>query len=368
MGLFKKKHVFLSINDRSIRYLVCPKMKTDEHIDYGEVFFDQLVMEDGRIINEAQLKRHLRTLVEQKKWRRAELSFLVPDSFVTMRTEEIPNQLSVDEAKQYIRLQLEGSIRLPFKDPVLDFDVLNFGEETNEILLFAYPKERIKPFEKLFDDVGLNPVFADISFLSGYRVYQSLHDATDDEHLLMIQWNKLDLTLTVFHHNKPKFNRHVHSSNAYQAWQLDDAGKELVSTLPKEELEDERDNTLITIERFMDFYQYSVLDGSAGVTDVAFLGDHPGLVQLKETMADRFDISVKTLNLPRALPNGYGALIGLSYKESSSKKKQVKPKSAVTKNKKSARKQKKQQIEPSVESGLKDDSTHSNQNLDHTEE
>lgn len=362
MGLFKKKHIFISINDRSIRYLVCPKQKANEHIDYGEVFFDQLVMEDGRIINESQLKRHLRTLVEQKKWKRAHISFLVPDSFVTMRTEEIPNQLSIDEAKQYIRLQLEGSIRLPFKDPVLDFNILNYGEEKNEVLLFAYPKERLKPFEKLFDDVGLNPIVADISFLSAYRTYQSLQDTSTDNHLLMVQWDKLDLTLTVFHNNKPRFNRHVHSSNAYQAWELDDKGNELVSTLSKEELEDERDNTLITIERFMDFYQYSVLDGSIGVTDVAFLGDHPALIELKETMADRFEISVKTLSLPNELPDGYGALIGLSYKETQSKKKRVKPPKEMTKTR--SKKRHKHQDEPSTEPSLKDTPTESDQNLE----
>lgn len=317
MGFLKKKHIFLSINDRSIRYLVCPKMKMAESVDYGEVFFDQLVMEDGRIINEAQLKRHLRTLVEQKKWKRAEISFIVPDSFVTMRTESIPNQLTDDEVKKYIRLQLEGSIRLPFKDPLIDFDVLDYGEEKNEILLFAYPKERLTPFQHLLYDVGLDPVVADISFLSAYRTYQSLNESSTDEHLLMVQWNKLDLTLTVFHDNKPKFNRHVHSSNAYQAWQLNEQTRELTSTLTQEEREDERDNTLITIERFMDFYQYSVLDGSGSVTNVCFLGDHPDLLKLKQTMKERFNLNTVTLTLPKELPDGYGALIGLSYKEAS---------------------------------------------------
>lgn len=326
MVFLRKKHIFLSINDRSIRYLVCPKMRTTEPVDFGEIFFDQLVMEDGRIINEAQLKRHLRTLVEQKKWGRAELSFIVPDSFVTMRTESIPNQLSDDEVKKYIRLQLEGSIRLPFKDPLIDFDVLHYGEEKNEILLFAYPKERLTPFQRLFDEVGLDPIVADISFLSAYRTYQALNERQREEHLLMVQWNKLDLTLTAFHDNKPKFNRHVHSSNAYQAWQLDEQKKQLISTLTQEEREDERDNTLITIERFMDFYQYSVLDGSGSVTDICFLGDHPDVLKLKQTMKERVDLNTVTLTLPKELPDGYGALIGLSYKEASLSNKKVKTK------------------------------------------
>lgn len=327
MELLKKKQIYLSINDRSIRYLVCPKMKTGETLDFGEVFLEANVIEDGRIINETQLKRQLRLLVDQKKWKRAEVSFLVPDNFVTMRTEAIPNQLSSDEVKKYIRVELEGSIRLPFKDPILDFDVLSYGDETNEILLFAYPKERLKPFEKLFDEVGLDPVVADISFLSAYRTYRSLENDMNNQHLLLVQWNKFDLTLTVFHDNQPKFNRHVHSSNAYQGWELNDSGNQLVSTLSIEDLTDERDNIVITIERFMDFYQYSVLDGSEAITHVVFLGDHQDLSKLKESVSERFDIGVKSISLPNDLPNGYGALMGLSLKEAAAKQKvAIKPK------------------------------------------
>ena len=116
----------------------------------------------------------------------------------------------------------------------------------------------------------------------------------------------------------------------------------------------------------MDFYQYSVLDGSIGVTDVAFLGDHPALIELKETMADRFDIRVKTLTLPNELPDGYGALIGLSYKETQSKKKRVKPPKEM--NKTRSKKRHMHQDEPSTEPSLKDTSTESDQNLEDTKQ
>lgn len=340
MGLFKKMNVFLSINDRSIRYLVCPAKQSKGTIDDGELFFDKVIMEDGRIINEAQLKSQVKMLVEQKNWKGAKLSFIVPDSFLTMRTEEIPNQLEKEEAKRYIRLQLEGSIRLPFKNPMIDFEVLTRGEDTNEILLFAYPEERLKPFYRLFENASLNAEVADVSFLSAYRTYQVNHQPDDNEHLLMIQWNKVDLVLTVFHKKIPKFTRHVHASNPFQEWKLDSKEATLVSQSSPEELEEARDQTLITIERFMDFYQYSIMDGETAVTNILLLGDHPDLAKLQLSLDERFDLSIEILTLPQGLPMGCGVLYGLSLKTESKPKKRVKLKKEHQKEKKSDNKSK----------------------------
>jgi hypothetical protein len=62
------------------------------------------------------------------------------------------------------------------------------------------------------------------------------------------------------------------------------------------------------------------------------------------------------------LPDGYGALIGLSYKETQSKKKQVKPPKEMTKTR--SKKRHKHQDEQSTEPSLKDTPTESDQNLE----
>lgn len=335
MGFFKKKHIYLLINDRGIRYLVCPNTNGKNKLDYGELFFDGLVIEDGKIIALDQLTQNLKTLVNKKKWKNADVSFILPDTFVTMRKENIPSQLDKEEAKKYIRLQLEGSIRLPFKDPAIDFELLKQGDKENEILLFAYPKERLKPFYNLFNDISLNPVVADVSFLSVYRAYQDAYPVMDNEHLIIIQWNKTELVLTIFNHEQPIFNRHMHASNAMQGWKLDESKLNLVSTETSEQREESRDNAMISIERFMDFYQYSITNGEHQVTDVFLVGDHPDLDVMKKDLDSRFDLEIKTLDVTNDLPTAYASLYGLRFKKEQKRYKKTTHKKSRKKDKQS---------------------------------
>ncbi|SEO93634.1 type IV pilus assembly protein PilM [Amphibacillus marinus] len=317
MGLIKRERVYIMLSDRLIRYMVSPLQRPNQISDYGEVIFDSLVIEDGRIINEIELKKMLKRLIDHKKWRRRKLSFIVPDSFLAIRTENIPKQLSKEEAKHYIKLQLEGSIRLPFKNPVLDFQVLDKGDEQNDILLFAYPTERIMPYYQLFEQLGLEPDVADVSSLSIYRTYKQADLARKDEHLLMIQFGKNELVLTVFHQDVPMFNRHISFSNAFQAWKQDQEKQTLVWSHSLSAQDEFIDEQLLTIERFMDFYQYSIMDGQAQITDLLLTGDFTNLNKVSEQLELRFDLPVKPLTTDPA-PE-YAALLGLIIKGETTK-------------------------------------------------
>lgn len=314
MQLFQNDRVHISISDRVIRYLVAGKKSPDSIQDYGEITLDPLIFEDGKIINHDQLHFILKHLIDEKKWKRKQVAFCVPDSFVTMRTEKVPKQLTKDEAKDFIKLELEGSIRLPFKEPVIDFEPVAYGEEMTDILLFAYPKERFDPLVELFDSLSLQPRVADISYLSVYRSYLASDQHGQTEHVLVIQWNKVDLVLSVFHEHKPKFNRHIHFNSSFQAWKKDEESNKIVWNQSEEALADFIDEQLLTIERFIDFYQYSVMDGNAQVTDVLLVGDFLDGTELKQTLATRFELPIKSITLPNQLPGEYAALYGLTVK------------------------------------------------------
>lgn len=306
----------MTISDRVIRYLVCHKQPQDRLEAYGEVSLDSHIIEDGKIINYDQLSFILKNLIKEKKWKHRKIVFCVPDSFVTMRRETVPNQLTKQEAKDYIKLELEGSIRLPFKHPVLDFEVIEHGEEENEILLFAYPKERLDPFVTLFESLTLKPTIADISFLSLYRTYIERDQHTRDEHLLMIQWNKEDLLLTVFHQHQPIFNRHIHFNASFQLWKKDPNGNKVIWNQSTEALYEFIDEQLLTIDRFMDFYQYSIREGNEEVTNLSLSGDFPHMDVVMNSLTDRFELPVKLIKLQDPLSIEYAILYGLAIKGS----------------------------------------------------
>lgn len=314
MQLFKKEHVFILLTERTIRYLTWSGRNVNQDADYGELILDGLIIEDGRIVNLDLLKSMLTTLVEQKKWKRRKLSFIVPNNFVTMRQESIPNQLTDEEVGAYIKLHMEGSIRLPFKDPYLDYHLLEEGEETNQILLFAYPSERLKPFDQLFDAINLQPNVADISYLSLYRAYRKADLATQDEHLLMIQWNKYDLTMTVFHQHVPMFSRHIHFSQAPQAWQKNEESKQLEWQSNLLTLPDFVEEQMLPVERFIDFYRYSIMNDEGQINQMLLTGDFPNQMMIEQQLNERFDLPIKKLTLPNDMPSEFGVLYGLGLR------------------------------------------------------
>ena len=315
MQLFNKEHVFILLTERTIRYLTWHSSNiVGQNADYGELVLDSLIIEDGQIINEELLTSMLNNLIEQKNWKRHKLSFIVPDNFVTMRQESIPKQLTKDEILSYIELHMDGSIRLPFKNPYIDYHLLEEGEDKNKIILFAYPSERLKPFRELFVDVGLWPNVADISYLSLYRAYLKAELATKDEHLLMIQWNKYDLTMTVFHQQTPKFSRHVHLEHAAQSWQKNEESKQLEWKSSLLTLADFVEEQLIPIERFIDFYRYSVVSDEGQINQILITGDFPNKQIIEDQLMKRFDLPIKKLTLPNDLPIEFGSLYGLGLR------------------------------------------------------
>ena len=314
MSLFKKDPIFILLTERTIRYLTWTDGKSNQQPDHGELILDSLIIEDGQIVNLELLSSILARLVEQKKWKRRELSFIVPDHSVTMRQESIPKQLTEDEVTPYIKLHMEGSIRLPFKDPYLDYQILAEEEETNKIALFAYPSERLKPFDQLFEKIGMQKKVADVSFLSLYRTYLKADLATKDEHLLMIQWNKFDLILTVFHQDIPMFSRHIAFSQAPQAWRKHEESKQLEWQSSVISLAEFVTDQLISIDRFIDFYQYSVATDEGQVDQILLTGDFPNQALIEQELNSHIDLPIKKIQLPNDLPDKYATLYGLGLR------------------------------------------------------
>lgn len=315
MPLFNREAVCLIFTDRVIRYLVFSSRKSVQVTDFGEIIFDHSIIEDGRIIDQLQLTTTLKQLIEQKNWKRHKISFIVPDSFVTLREEQIPAQLDKEEAKSFIKLQLDGSIRLPFKNPILDFQVLEEGVEHHRVLLFAYPSDRLLPYYDLFEKLTLQPKVADLSFLSLYRSYLKADLSEPHEHLLVIQWNINDLILTVFNEDIPRFNRHMRFAGSRLNWKKDPQMQQLSWQSSQADLSAFVEDQLLSIERFMDFYQYSIMNGEAQITSCLVVGDFPELELIYQQLSKRFELTPKSLNLPFKLPMAYAPLFGLCLKD-----------------------------------------------------
>ncbi|MDN6295737.1 MAG: pilus assembly protein PilM [Alkalibacterium sp.] len=310
-----KPLIYFQLLDQSLRYLALdPKNHTI--IDKDEIVFETTILEDGKITNIPLLETRLDALVKEKKWKNAKAHFLLLNDFVAVREETVPLQLTPSEIKDYLSLHINQSIRLPFDNPIFDFQLIEKNEDGQRVVIIAYPKEFVKQYQTILQNVSLKPVVADISALCFYRVAekQNLIDQNQKNHSLVLEWNPSELSIMVFNNDAPTFNRHSRSQRIAGNWEIDSNGKWTWKSSENERdmmLEDQLDG----LERFLDFYRYSVLDGKGSVKQIILTGHYPDLEEVKGYLSDRFEASVQLLELPDTLGQSFGALYGLSLKE-----------------------------------------------------
>lgn len=322
-----KRIVNMVINDYSIRYVEVKNTEPHIPLKWGERILPKGIIVNGTIEEEETLISILEECVSDWKIGKRFVRFIVPDSFVSMRKETIPIEIEDDEVDGYIFSELGTKIHLPFDDPVFQAVVLNENEEKKEkqVLIFAAPEEKVTQYADLLSEVKLEPIVADISFLSLYRIYHFLGLAEKGEHLLMIQFDVHRMNISIFEDDIPLINYHMYIEMLDKDWEkkLNSEGQfELSFIGNEEEFLFQLADTFKEISRLMDFYRYSLNQGKKSVTKIFISGDHPLLTSIKKEMHQRFDLPVVMINSEhiktgqdKLLPSSYHLALGLALKE-----------------------------------------------------
>lgn len=314
--LFQKKPLlYFEFLERRIRYLVMDA-QSGTVLEKSEILFDTEILHEGKIINPSLLENRLNALITEKKWKNAQVSILVPDDFVIVREEKIPAQLAPSEMKTYIALHMGQLIRSPFKETRFHFEVIEVGDTEQTILLMLYPQEIIFQYESLLQKVSLNPVLADISSLCLYRIIRQQNELqqSPEKHVMVLQWSPVDHAIMVFHQDLPKFSRHSRLARLVDLWDVTKEG-EWIWKDDQDSFEDTITDTLDVLERLLEFYRYSVMNGQGGVTDIFLTGDFPDLEKVREQLSQRFFLPIHMLQVSEEISSKYLPLYGLASKE-----------------------------------------------------
>ena len=314
--LFQKKPLlYFEFLERRIRYLVMDAQSRTV-LEQNEILFDTEILHEGRFINPSLLENRLNALVTEKKWKNAQTAILLPDDFVIVREEKIPAQLAPSEIRAYVALHMGQLIRSPFKETRFHFELLEVGDMEQTILLMLYPQEVIFQYESLLQKVSLNPVLADISSLCLYRTILQQNDLqqSPDEHVMVLQWSPVDHTIMVFHQNLPKFSRHSRLARMVDLWDVTKEG-EWIWKDDQDSFEEAITDVLDVLERLLEFYRYSVMNGHGGVTDIFLAGDFPYLEKVREQLSQRFFLPIHILQASEEISSKFLPLYGLASKE-----------------------------------------------------
>jgi type IV pilus assembly protein PilM len=313
--MFKKqsKQVYIIIQENVLRYAAGEPAGFRNGNTYGSLEMPQGTIRNGKLESAEQFIKVVRKVVEENNWRGRNLLFTLPDQAVTLRQHQVPSQLKREEIKPFLYTELQHTIQLPFEDPVLDFELLAEGEEEHTILLVAYPGKRVDAFQQAFKEAGLQPITADLASLSLYRLYTKQYEETDADHLLLLQWNHSGLILTAFHQDMPLFIRQSQSSFGNLQEHME---QDLFYTEETDRANAYLQEQLTEIERFMDFYRYSVMNGESGITKLLVSGDYEQLSEVIDELRQRLQIETVTFQreLMEELPLAYADVLGLSMK------------------------------------------------------
>lgn len=311
IGLFSKAHLSMTIRDSYIRVLVTPNHEKKQVSFHQEIPIDEGIIEDGIIINPEKLRMILMNLVHENGWKGATVSFFVHDTHVNIRKIQVPEELNEYEMESYILLNNESTYRLPISNPVIDCKVIQQKDEMKEVLVFAFPKDILDEYLAVFRDCKLKPIVADLSPLALHRLIEST-EGNNVSDLLLISLYTDAMTLTAMTDGYPLFTRSILLDQMTNKPTITDPTNPWLrdSSNTQQVLE----NQIASVERFLNFYQYTVHQGNRSITKLAIYSDHGGTAPLVQMLEKTFSISVVSLHSVTEevdLPPQFADVLGL---------------------------------------------------------
>ncbi len=320
-----KKTINIFISDHVIRLLESKQSDLNSIGRSKEKYLPYGLIEEGKIQDQEQYKQLLLECVKEWQIKGENVQFLVPDPVIVVRKIEIPDNILESEIQGYLYLELGSTIHLPFDNPIFNYEVLGVQEGKKEILLFAAPEPVVQEYAKVFEDVGLKPIVADISPLALYRLYYKLSASDTDEAVLSIQFNLQTVTASIFKKHKLIFVRQLKMNISIDQWSMvqNEQGQQALSWKEEEQyLHFEIQEMLEEVERIINFYQYSLnKDSEEGIPKILLTGDHPYLEEIKMNLEKTVEDTVHTLHHhsilqedKQVLDGSYYVLAGLALK------------------------------------------------------
>ena len=300
-NVFSRNHktANIVIKDHVIRFIELKQLSPVVVSHYGERFIPEGLIRDGKIIDRETLETILEQCVEEWGIKKRNVRFVVPDQYVVIRTLQVPSDLHDDEIKGYLYIELGSTIHLPFEDPVFDILVTGDSREKKTVLLFAAPEDIVMQYSTLFEELKLKPIAADISPLCMYRLYHEIDHTKSKDHTMILQFDLHMVNISIFHHHKPVFMRHLSIDGAHEQWESQNTrtGNIEFKWIGEEnELLLNLLDTYKEIEHVMNFYRFSLNQGKEGISRIFLCGDHPYLSTIYREVKERSEVQVDTIN------------------------------------------------------------------------
>lgn len=257
-------HAGLSIEQTGVRYVSLKKKKSWEMDQKRYLALPSGVIVENQIEDEGALQQLLQKWAIRENLKGKSVTLSIPPSRILIRTMSVPNA-SVKQIAQLVELEVETGMHLPFENPVYDYMITSADEEQTQLLVFAAPSQLVKDYIAPLQEAGIRIAAVEFSATSLSRAVVQVQDAQFGNAMLL-QLNAGLLDIYMFRNGYPVFMRTINFGMADQSF--GSAGSSV--QLSAQEVAD------ITpeISRMLNFYQYSLHDGSVRIEEIVVTGSH----------------------------------------------------------------------------------------------
>lgn len=279
---FGSKKAGLTIEQTGVRFIQLKNNKTWEIEKQSFLPLEPGTIIENQIADEEKLRTHIRQWVEQEGLKGSRVALSVPPSQVIIRKMNI-SAVNPKQVEQLVALEVETGLHLPFEEPVYDYIPIGrekltqedgIEEEVTRVLVFAAPSRLINEYIDILDEAGIKTDSVEVSATALGRMTEIAQDKPfADTMLVHLERSQMDVYM--FREGNPVFMRTINlldladeapmfQSESYLA-QKAALGEDSLST--EQILE-----VIAEISRMLNFYQYSLHDGTARINELVVTG------------------------------------------------------------------------------------------------
>lgn len=280
----RKALIGITIDEDGIRYVrYNPKRAIVEQA--GMLPLEYRVDEDGVQVMTG-LGETLKNWAKQNKLSGSRVHLAAPASQSFIRLIQVP-KAGKRQLRRVTDLEVEGSIRLPFDQPIIDYHW--FGEEAGHqdkehilTLVAAVPYPVVMERVSALEEASIHPVSVDLSAVALLRILKHQELLNDQRMVMAVNFKGKEAEVYLYHRGIPDFIR---------TFPLDPLAQDQMNTWRYEEI-------VSSLNRIINFYEQTMHEGTDSVRHIYITGTAPDQSAIVSRLSDAFpDVAVSDISL-----------------------------------------------------------------------
>ncbi|CAH1209494.1 hypothetical protein PAECIP111892_03228 [Paenibacillus auburnensis] len=280
----------LAIEQTGIRYISLKNKKSWEVRKKRYLPLPPGMIVENQVADSEALLERVKQWVKKEGLRGKRVSLSIPPSQIIIRKMSIPST-NPKQVEQLVKLEVETGLHLPFESPVYDYVTIEVDEDSSHLLVFAAPRKPIQDYIDVLEGSGLRVSTVEIAATALARSLALGQNAKFEETMLInIEQTVLDVYM--FRNGNPLFIRTINQMDLNSGVQT--AFQPGMEYAKEAAAASEFAGNLLTsgqileitaeISRMLNFYQYSLHDGSTRIQNVLIAGPQHIRNQLYEEL------------------------------------------------------------------------------------